>query len=188
VWLLLYSTISCYSVAHILPSFLKRRGVRRAEAKVSKKPKTVKTWDRDVLCIPKQRNLTSGIKYPIGKYRAHLASNGLIGKLHLTSEMTDKDVECEIRSIFREPMQNNPNFPFLYLQSTGGGAKLLTAPSQSSSFKWIPQQVARLSSQSGTIYILAQADLHCTTEEDSSESEVCNLFCRLVAYNYHIIE
>ena len=89
-----------------------------------------------------------------------MASAGLIGLLYLTSEMSDKDVEQEICSIFRGPMQNNPVFPFSYLQCTGGGSKSLTIPSQSTSFKWTPQLVAHLLSESGTIYILAQDDLY----------------------------
>ena len=79
----------------------------------------MKTWDRDILCIPNGgRRSGGGISFPRGRYRGYLASSGLIGKLHLTSEMTDKDVEDEIRTVFRGPMQNNPSFPFLYLQST----------------------------------------------------------------------
>ena len=120
----------------------------------------MKTWDQDVLCIPKSdTHATGNIKYPRRAYRAYLASHGLIGKLHLTSEMTDKDVEAEIRSIFRKPMQNNPEFSFAYLQGTGDGSNSLMVPSQSSSFKWMLQQVARLSGQAGIIYILAQDEL-----------------------------
>lgn len=52
-------------------------------------------------------------------------------------------------------LKNNSQFPFSYLQPSGGGSKILVVPSQSSLFKWTPQQVARLR-QSGTIYILAQ--------------------------------
>ena len=87
--------------------------------------------------------------------------------------MTDEDVEREIRSIFKGPMQNDHNFPFLYLQATGGGAKSLTVPSQSSSFKWTPQQVACLSSQSGTIYIVAQADLYHVDTDEQEEVYAC---------------
>ena len=60
----------------------------------------------------------------------------------------------------------------MILQPTGGGS---TIPSQSSSFKWIPQQVARLSGQSGTIYILAQSEL--TLPDDI---EVSNLLSSLL--------
>lgn len=90
---------------------------------------------------------------------ALLASLGLIGKVHLTSEMTDEDVANEIRSVFKGPMKEDPNFSFVCLQSTGGGSRSLAIPSQSLSFKWLPQQVSRLSGQTGVIYILAQAEL-----------------------------
>ena len=111
-----------------------------------------------------------------------MASSGLIGKLHLTSEMTDKDVEDEIRTIFRGPMQNNPSFPFLYLQSTGGAVKTLTIPSQSASFKWTPQQVSRLPGQSGTIYILAQDDLY-QVDDETGVDEVMLILS--VSYNFY---
>ena len=73
--------------------------------------------------------------------------------------MSELDVMKEIRSIFSGPMGNNPEFRFLYLQPTGGGARSLTIPSLSSSFKWIPQQVAKIAGQTGVIYILAQDEL-----------------------------
>lgn len=161
-----------YSAVHVLPSFLKRHMKHGDSRKGKQKPKVVKTWDRDILCIPKDMSRVDGgnVSYPRGRYRAYLASNGLVGKLHLTSEMTKNDVKVEIRSVFKAHMQNDPEFPFLYLQGTGGGSKSLIVPSQSSSFKWTPQQVARLSGQSGTIYILAQADLYELDDLD----KVCN--------------
>ena len=147
------------SVERILPSFLKRKGFSKQS--VAKRPKVVKTWDRDVLCIPKNDMIDSSLlSYPRGKCRAKLATYGLIGKLHLSSDMTDDGVATEIWSIFKGPMNNDPNFPFLYLQPTGCGAKSLIIPSQSSSFKWTPSQVARLSGQAGSIYTLAQSELN----------------------------
>jgi hypothetical protein len=125
-----------------------------------KKAKVVKTWDRDIVCIPEsRRNARQGgnLMYPRGKYRAFLGSCGLIGKLHLTSTMSEEEVKAEICTVFKEQMNNDLDFPFVYLQSSGGGSKSLTTPSQSSSFKWTPQQVARLSGQSGTTYILAKS-------------------------------
>ena len=123
---------------NILPSYLRRRGVKETPRK---KAKVVKTWDRDIVCMPQsRRNKIKGgnFMYPRGKYRAYLARSGLIGKLHLTSIMSDEEVVAEICTIFKEQMNNNPHFPFVYLQSTGGGSKSLTIPSQSSSFKWTP--------------------------------------------------
>ena len=40
----------------------------------------------------------------------YLASCELMGKLHLTSEMTEKEVAGEIRCVFKVPMNNNPEF------------------------------------------------------------------------------
>ena len=80
--------------------------------------------------------------------------------------MSADNVKSEICSVFKGPMQNNPVFPFLYLQATGGGSKSLTIPSQSDSFQWTPQQVARrLAGQSGTIYILAHDDMYYMESE-----------------------
>ena len=122
----------------MLLTFLKRRGIRNnGRTSKAKKPKAVNTWDRDVLCIPKQENRlpTGRIKYPRGKRRVYLTSSGLFGKLHLTSEMSNEDIRHEIRFIFKGTMQNDSNFPFVYLQGAGGGAACLMVPSQSSSFK-----------------------------------------------------
>lgn len=71
------------------------------------KLKIVKTWDRDILCIPKDMSGVDGgnVSYPRGRYWAYLASNGLVGKLHLTSEMTENDVKVQIWSVFKVHMQ-----------------------------------------------------------------------------------
>lgn len=79
--------------------------------------------------------------------------------------MTDEEVATEIRSVFKGPMGGDLNFPFQYLQPTGGGSKSLTVPSQSASFKWTPQQVSRLAGQSGTVYVLAQSELHLQLDD-----------------------
>lgn len=110
--------------------------------------------------------------YPRGRYRAELARAGLVGKLHLTSAMSEEEVTAEICTVFKDQMNNNAQFPFSYLQSTGGGSKSLTIPSQSASFKWTPEQVARLSGQSGIIYILAQAELNIKVDEIKEEVSV----------------
>ena len=84
---------------------------------------------------------------------------GLIGKIHLTSEMSEDDIMREIRSVFQVPMGGDPEFPFVFLQPAGEGTRTLVIPAQSSSFKWTAQQVARLAGQKNTTYILAQADM-----------------------------
>ena len=64
-----------------------------------------------------------------------LAKNGLIGKIRLTSDMTE-DAIFKIKSVFRGPMGNSDSFDFDVLQSTGGSSKSLAVPSVSDSFKW----------------------------------------------------
>lgn len=155
-----------YSAVHVLPSYLKRKRGDVNNSKKPKKGKVVKTWDRDVWCLPADTKSVGGnISFPRGNYRGFLAGCGLIGKLRLTSEMNEEEVASEIRSIFKEPMKGDSEFRFQYLQATGGGAKFLTVPAQSSTFKWTPQQVARLSGQTGKIYILAQDKLNLKMHE-----------------------
>ena len=126
-----------HSALDLLPSYLKRKSRRSQSGGNRKKPNTEKTWDRDIVCIPQSKsNKAKGntLSFLQGRYRTELGRQGLTGKLHLTSSMTEEQVENEIRSVFKEPMANDPKFPFSFLQSTGGGSKLLSIPSVSSSF------------------------------------------------------
>ena len=57
------------------------------------------------MLIPAPSVLKAGnFSYPRGRYQAKLANNGLIGKLHITSEMDDNDVTQEICSVFKHSM------------------------------------------------------------------------------------
>lgn len=67
--------------------------------KPSKRPKTVQYWDRDIICLPAQKN-SSTICYRRGKQCAWLGSQGLIGKLRLSSTMTEDEVTKEVCSVF----------------------------------------------------------------------------------------
>ena len=108
--------------------------------------KAITTWDRDIVFLPKSCTDSNGlIPYPRGKYRAR---QRLIGKVHLSSDMTIEDVENEMRSVFKVPMGDNPSFPFQYLQPSGGGSRCLTIPSVSLSFvgqlsKWLNWETIR---------------------------------------------
>ena len=62
-----------------------------------------------------------------------------------------------LRSLFERA-----DFPFQYLQPMGTGSR---CPAVSSSFAWPAKQVARLGTSTGTIYILAKADLELDDEE-----------------------
>ena len=152
------------NAALALPSIFRRRQQNATSQNKSKRPKVVQTWDRDIVCLPECLLIRGSIKYPRSKYRARMGNLGLIGKVHLTSEMTVDEVASEVRSVFRKPMANRPDFPFDYLQPTGTGSRCLTIPSVSSSFAWTAKQVARLGTSTGTIYILAKDDLDLDEE------------------------
>lgn len=49
-------------------------------------------------------------------------TNGLVGKVHLTSQMSVEEIAMEIWSVFGRAMGGDPSFPFKYLQATGGGS------------------------------------------------------------------
>ena len=152
------------NAALALPSIFRQR--QRAASNKSKRPKVVQTWDRDIVCLPECLCIRGSIKYPRGKYRARLGNLGLIGKIHLTSDMTVEEVAGEVRSVFKKPMFERADFPFQYLQPMGTGSRCLTIPAVSSSFAWTAKQVARLGTSTGTIYILAKADLELDDEEE----------------------
>ena len=63
------------------------------------KAKTVSSWDRDIICLPKEPKHENCVPYPRGKVRPKLGGDGLIGKVHLTSEMSVEEVGKEIRSV-----------------------------------------------------------------------------------------
>ena len=167
---MVYSEINYYYYAdsllqncrpnQILPSFLKRKNAIGGGGK-AKRPKTVLSWDKDIVCLPNylKKATAKSIPYPRGKMRAMLGREGLIGKVHLTSVMTIEEVKQEIRSVFQGPMGGKATFNFTFLQATGGSSRSLSVPSVSSSFEWTAQQVAKLGNQRNTIYILAEDEL-----------------------------
>ena len=150
------------SASVVLPSFLKRRSVNQKESR--KKSKQFQSWDRDIICLPKDCGSLSNIPYPRGKYRAKLGSNGLIGKIRLNSSMSVDEVEEEVRSVFQKAMGGRKDFQFIYLQPTGAGSRTLTVPTVSSSFSWTAQQVVKLAANKQTVYILANDELDCKVE------------------------
>ena len=147
-----------------LPSFLRKRQSNTPSVGTTKKQKATKSWNKDIVCLPKEF-AGSSITIPRGSKRTTLAECGLIGKVHLTNEMSEEDVKCEIRSVFGKQMKYDPNFPFTYLQSTGGGTKTLTTPPVSVHFQWTAQQVVRLAGQ-GSLYILAEEDLELPVSDN----------------------
>lgn len=90
--------------------------------------------------------------------REYLGKNNLIGKIRLTSSVSEDNIFREICSVFSGPMNDQSLFDFKILQPAGGTSKSLTIPSLSSSYKWTASAVCGKSSKV-PIYILAVDDL-----------------------------
>ena len=90
----------------------------------SNQPKErVYTYDRDIICLPRSYD---GKVIRIPRNRDALSEAGLVGKVTLSSNMTEDELFGKIRSVFRGPMGGNEDFPFLVLQPTGGSSRSLT--------------------------------------------------------------
>ena len=150
-----------HSIRPLPSSFGKRVRAIQSGSLATNKPKRCKMfeYDRDIICLPKNFIETDG-SIPIprsGKVRQMLASNGLIGKIHLDSTMSEEEIFQEIRAVFRKPMKQNHKFRFNVLQPAGGGSKTLMIPSLSESFTWTASAVAGKNAKM-PIYILALQD------------------------------
>ncbi len=84
---------------------------------------------------------------------------GLIGKIHLSSDMDEDAVKQDFYSVFKDAMSHYKDFPFAFLQTAGEGSKSLVIPFQNDNYRSTGQQVLRLSGQRGCIYILVLADM-----------------------------
>jgi hypothetical protein len=115
----------------LLPFLQQKR--MAANYRNAKRPKVIQLWDRDIICLPQFLCDHGVVKYPRGKYRARLGRLGLMGKVHITEDMSLEEVAAEVRSVFKEPMDSRNDFPFSYLQPTGSGSRTLSIPSVSSS-------------------------------------------------------
>jgi len=142
-----------------LPStFLKRR---REKTNSTKGKGKLFQYERDIVLLPKSYESMSGsIKIP----RAHdswefLARNGLMGKICLSSSMSESEIMTESFSVFRHAMRDDPNFPFIILQQAGGSSRSLVKPSLSASFRWTASSSVAGQNVKVPIYILAGADL-----------------------------
>jgi hypothetical protein len=98
----------------VLSSFLKRK--RDSLNRKTKFPTTqrLQNWDRDIVCLPAEKEAAGTISYSRGKFRSKLGERGLI---RLTSSMSEEDVDNEIRSVFAKQMNNKDDFPFTYLST-----------------------------------------------------------------------
>ncbi len=107
---------------------------------------------------------------PRKETRANLGSRGLVGKVRLSTDMSQEEILSEIRSVFSEAMNNNTNFPITFLQRSGTGSNSLTVPSLSSSYQWSAKEVVRMAGQ-GCIYVKAEASLKCEIDPETNNSE-----------------
>ena len=76
----------------------------------------------------------------------------------------------EVRSVFSVPMQDDPQFPFTFLQRCGPGSNALTAPSLSTSFTWTAREVVKLAGQ-GCLYIKAESEMYFVKSEPHEVSQ-----------------
>jgi len=91
------------------------------------------TYNRAIICLP-HWHAKKGKTIKIPRSRDDLSKHGLIGKVRLSSDMTEEEVLDEIRSVFHTQMNYDPFFKFHILQAAGGTSKSLTIPAVSSSF------------------------------------------------------
>ena len=157
--------------AQLLPSLLKRQHPEsaRVDSGKGRKKTKIQSWDRNIMCLPSSLNEEGEMVVPRAATRADLASRGLSGKIHLESWMTEQEVMAEIRSVFCDPMRNDPDFSFSILQSAGAGSRRLTIPSVSTFFQWNAKQVVQGAGQ-GYIYILAHDALATSDPEASKQA------------------
>ncbi len=117
-------------------------------------------YDRDIVCLPKTYTTSDGlIRLPRKKEeRQFLVANKLMGKVQLRSDMKEREIFAEIRSVFRIPMGYDDEFGFTILQPTGGETKCLMVPELSDSYRWTAGAVAGRNAKV-PIYLLAQDQL-----------------------------
>ena len=142
----------------MLPSrFLKKFTQKQTASKSSSR---LYTYDRDIICLPKECCKSNIIHIP--RNRECLSKDGLIGRIRLTSDMSEDDIFDEIRSVFRIPMAGADRFSFNVLQSAGGQSKMLVIPALSNSYKWTASALAPKNVKT-PIYILAREPLKVHT-------------------------
>ena len=149
----------------------------RTPANISKKGKgKIYTYERDIICIPKWfADEDDLIKLPRKKnFRFFLATNKLLGKIQLKSDMEQSDIYNEIREVFHVPMANQYKFRFKIFQPSGGDTRSLMIPELSSSYKWTAASVAGRNAKT-PIYIVA---------EDELEVRTCIIVCLYKLHNY----
>lgn len=141
-------------------AFLQRHANKALDSaqKCNKGTGRLYTYDRDIACLPKRFAKKEDALIPIPRkreIRQFLAVNKLVGKIQLKSNMDEKEMFREIRSVFRGPMDEDSSFPFSILQPSGGGSRTLMVPELSHSYRWTASSLAGGNAKT-PIYILAE--------------------------------
>ena len=121
-------------------------------------------YDCDIICLPNTFLNDGKVSIPRFGTRDLLARNGLLGKIRLSSLMSQEEIFSEIRCVFSEAMFKNNNFKFTILQPAGGGSKSLTIPALSPSYEYAASAAAGKNSKM-PLYILALEDLQVCSYE-----------------------
>ena len=79
-------------------SFLKKFGGKQNIG--SKGKSRYFTYDRDIVCLPLPSDSCSGNVVRIPRCREVLYEEGLVGRIHLTTDMSEDELFDEIRSVF----------------------------------------------------------------------------------------
>ena len=109
------------------------------------------------------------IPIPRGAKRGEIAMAGLIGRISLSSTMSEEDIREEICAIFTVAIGADDKFPFRFLQTVGGGTKYLNMPCQTSNLEWTAQDLIS-SAGKGAIYILAEKDTILPDDLEKSDT------------------
>lgn len=148
----------CFNRCQARPSmFAKNSSARKKKNQDSR----IYSYDRDIICFPESFSGKDGlVKIPRqSSVRDYLASNHLIGKIRLNSNMSEALIMNEVRSVFEVAMSGNPCFPFRIMQMSGGSSKTLCETVVSSSFRWTASAIADRNAKV-PIYILANEELN----------------------------
>ena len=107
-----------------MASHLQKCSAKKSKGKKTSTGQRMYTYDSHIICLPKSHLGKDGlVRIPRKKsLRDYLAMNKLVGKIRLTSDMSEGAIFREIRSVFEGPMAGNLLFRFKILQTCGGGS------------------------------------------------------------------
>ena len=124
------------------------------------------TYVRDIVLLPEEfRSENGSICIPRSTRREKLGKAGLVGKIEITSSMTEDEVRSEICEVFAVPMgltvediKNGTRFQFSYLLRSGCNSRTLRVPTVKDTLQWNRKQVTSLAKSGSFIYLL---ESHC---------------------------